>query len=195
MRMNLESGNLWSSGMNTKWVDFLSVGLSCSSSLCSVIYLWIGTVLFMSAAFSNAMSLYVFITSLLLFAFTVFSSAFYAHSHPVSHLTTPPTPPHPPASLSLRLRCLPQLFSVVLCALCCRDRTELCWLGLVQNSVRLREEDTETEWKRGERVRFMLTRADWINSWKQLDLSPFLCSWGEGLSDTVDGCSDRAACW
>lgn len=116
----------------------------------------------------------------------------YAHSHPVSHLTHHPPPP---ASLSLRLRCLPQLFSVAPCALCCRDRTELSWLGLVQNSVRLREEDTETEWKRGERVRFVLTRADWINSWKQLDLFPFLCSWGEGLGDTVDGCSDRAACW
>lgn len=144
----------------------------------------------MRAAFSSAMSLYVFITSLLPFAFTVFSSAFYAHSHPVSHLTTP----HPPlVSLSLRLRCLPQLFSVAPCALCCRDRTELCWLELVQNSVSLREEDTETEWKRGERVRFVLTRVDWINSWKQLDLFPFLYSWGEGLNDTVDGCSDRVA--
>lgn len=114
MRMNLESGNLWSSGMNTKWADFLSVGLSFSSSLCSVVYLWIGTVLFMSAAFSNAMSLYVFITSLLLFAFTVFSSAFYAHSHPVSHLTPPPPPP---ACLSLALTPL-SASAVLSCAVC-----------------------------------------------------------------------------
>lgn len=86
---------------------------------------------------------------------------------------SPCLPPPTPLLLSLRLRCLPQLFSVAPCALCCRDRTELCWLGLVQNSVRLREEDIETEWKRGERVRFVLTRADWINSWKQLDLFSF----------------------
>lgn len=98
-------------------MGFLTVGLSCSSSLCSVIYLWIGTVLFMRAAFSNAMSLYGFIASLLLFAFTVFSSAFYAHSHPVSHLT-PPSTPHP-SPLPLSLAPTPLSASAVLsCAVC-----------------------------------------------------------------------------
>ena len=114
MRMNLELGNLWRS-------EQISTQLVWGAPfLCSVVYWWIRTVLFMHAAISKQMSLYVFITSLVLFAFTVFSSAFYADSHPVFHFTPPPTPTPLPHSDLLRLHCLPQLFSVALCALCCR---------------------------------------------------------------------------
>lgn len=128
----------------------------------------------MRAVFSTVFSLYVFLTSLLLFTFTVFSSAFYAHSHPVSHLTPPPHP-------SLSLAPTPLSASAVLsCTVCLvlqgQDRAVLTGTSPEQCET---EEGRHRNWvKEGERVRFVLTRADWINSWKQLDL--FLSSVAEG---------------
>lgn len=130
----------------------------------------------MLAVFSTVFSLYVFLTSLLLFTFTVFSSAFYAHSHPVSHLT--PYRHHPPR---LSLAPTPLSASAVLsCTVCLvlqgQDRAVLTGTSPEQCET---EGGRHRNWvKEGERVRFVLTRADWINSWKQLDL--FLPSVAEG---------------